>query len=101
MTNLALAFALPAGLPAFAPLILIFAVFYLMLILPNQRKQKRWAEMLGKIHSGDQVVTSGGIRGTVYSVNDDVVVIRVAPDNIKLEFSKNAIASVTTADTVK
>jgi len=71
------------------------------MIVPNQKKQKRWAEMLGKIKSGDQVVTNGGIRGTVLSVRDDVMVLRIAPDNVKLEFSKSAIASVTTADDVK
>lgn len=79
-------------------LVLMFAVMYFLLIVPNQRKQKRWAEMLGKVKSGDQVVTNGGIRGTVYSVSDTVIVLRIAPDNIKLEFNKNAIASVTTSD---
>ena len=99
MTTLAL--ALPGGIAQFAPVILIFAVFYFLMIVPNQKKQKRWAEMLGKIKSGDQVVTNGGIRGTVLSVRDDVMVLRIAPDNVKLEFSKSAIASVTTADDVK
>jgi preprotein translocase subunit YajC len=93
-----LALALPGGVAQFAPLILIFGVFYFLMIVPNQKKQKRWAEMLGKIKSGDQVVTTGGIRGTVISVRDDVMQLRIAPDNIKLEFSKSAIASVTTAD---
>lgn len=80
------------------PLIFIGG-FYLLVMVP-QRKQKAWAEMLGKIKSGDQVVTTGGIRGTVVSVRDDVMQLRIAPDNIKLEFSKSAIASVTTADDV-
>ena len=71
------------------------------MIAPNQKKQKKWAEMLGNIKSGDQVVTNGGIRGTIVSVKDEVIILRIAPDNIKLEFSKNAIASVTTADDVK
>jgi len=93
-----LALALPAGFIQFAPLLLIFAVFYFLMIVPNQKKQKKWAEMLGKVKSGDTVVTTGGIRGTVFSVRDDVLILRIAPDNIKLEFSKNAIASVTTAE---
>jgi preprotein translocase subunit YajC len=80
------------------PLIFIGG-FYLLVMVP-QRKQKAWTEMLGKIKSGDQVVTTGGIRGTVVSVRDDVMQLRIAPDNIKLEFSKSAIASVTTADDV-
>ena len=99
MTTLAL--ALPGGIAQFAPILLIFAVFYFLMIAPNQKKQKKWAEMLGNIKSGDQVVTNGGIRGTIVSVKDEVIILRIAPDNIKLEFSKNAIASVTTADDVK
>ena len=80
---------------------IFFAVMYFLMIAPNQRKQKKWAEMLGQIKSGDKVTTTGGIRGTVYSVKDDVVQVRVAPDNIKLEFAKNAIATVTTGEEEK
>jgi len=79
-------------------MLLMFAALYFLMIAPNQKKQKAWTEMLSKIKSGDQVVTQGGIRGTVVSVRDDVMILRIAPDNIKLEFSKSAIASVTTAD---
>jgi len=93
-----LAFALPGNLPPFALPIFFVAALYFLMIMPGQRKQKRWAEMLEKIKSGDQVVTAGGIRGTILSVRDDVIVLRVAPDNLKLEFSKSAITSVTTAD---
>ena len=78
--------------------IFLFAALYFLMIVPNQRKQKKWAEMLSNIKSGDQVVTTGGIRGTVISVRDDVMQLRVAPDNIKLEFVKSAITSVITAD---
>lgn len=76
--------------------ILFFVALYFLMILPNQRKQKKWQEMLGKIKSGDRVTTSGGIRGTVLSVKDDSVVLRVQPDGLKLEFVKSAIAAVTT-----
>jgi preprotein translocase subunit YajC len=54
--------------------------------------------MLAQLKSGDKVVTNGGIRGTVLSVKDDVIVLRVAPDGLKLEFVKSAIASVTTGE---
>jgi preprotein translocase subunit YajC len=53
-------------------------------------------EMLGQLKTGDRVTTNGGIRGTVLSVKDDVVVLRVQPDGVKLEFVKSAIAAVTT-----
>jgi len=78
--------------------VLFFLVLYFLMIAPNQRKQKKWQEMLGQLKSGDQVTTNGGIRGTVLSVKDDVVVLRVQPDGVKLEFVKSAVASMTTAD---
>lgn len=78
--------------------LLMFVLLYVLLILPNQRKQKKWQEMLGQLKSGDRVTTNGGIRGVIVSVKDDIVQLRVPPDNIKLEFVKNAIASVTTPD---
>jgi preprotein translocase subunit YajC len=81
--------------------VLFFIVLYFLMIAPNQRKQKKWQEMLTQLKSGDQVTTSGGIRGTVYSLKDDVVVLRIQPDGIKLEFVRSAISAMTTADEVK
>ena len=81
------------------PLLLVFiAAMYFLMIAPNQKKQRVWGEMLAAIKPGDKVTTSGGIRGTILSVKDDLVVIRVQPDGIKLEFVKSAIAAVTTED---
>jgi preprotein translocase subunit YajC len=76
--------------------ILFFVVLYFLMIAPNQKKQKKWQEMLGQLKSGDRVTTNGGIRGTVLTVKDDIVILRVQPDGIKLEFVKSAIAAVTT-----
>ena len=81
------------GIPV---LLLFFAAMYFLMIAPNQKKQKQWQAMLNDLKSGDKVTTSGGIRGVVLQVKDDVITLRVAPDNIKLEFAKSAIASVTT-----
>jgi len=81
------------------PLLLI-PVLYLVMIRPQQKRQKQWQAMLASIKTGDRVTTSGGIRGVILSIKDDVIVIRVAPDGIKLEVAKNAIASVTTQDSV-
>lgn len=78
--------------------VLFFVVLYFLMIAPNQRKQKKWQEMLGQLKSGDRVTTNGGLRGTVQSVKDDVVIVRVQPDGVKLEFVKSAIAAVTTPD---
>jgi preprotein translocase subunit YajC len=97
--NLAILMAAPAGgsLPMLLPLLLI-PVLYLVMIRPQQKKQKQWQEMLSGIKSGDRVTTAGGIRGIILSIKDDSIILRVAPDNIKLEVAKSAIASVTTAD---
>jgi preprotein translocase subunit YajC len=76
--------------------ILFFVVLYFLMIAPNQKKQKKWQEMLGQLKSGDRVTTNGGLRGTVLTVKDDIVVLRVQPDGVKLEFVKSAIAAVTT-----
>jgi preprotein translocase subunit YajC len=73
-------------------------LMYFVMIVPNQRKQKKWQEMLSQLKNGDRVTTNGGIRGTIISVKDDTVQLRIAPDNIKMEFVKSAIASVTTPD---
>ena len=76
--------------------VLFFVVLYFLMIAPNQKKQKKWQEMLSKLKSGDRVTTNGGIRGTVLTVKDDIVILRVQPDGVKLEFVKSAIAAVTT-----
>jgi preprotein translocase subunit YajC len=76
--------------------VLFFVVLYFLMIAPNQKKQKKWQEMLAQLKTGDRVTTNGGIRGTVLTVKDDLVVLRVQPDGVKLEFVKSAIAAVTT-----
>ncbi len=80
------------------PLLLVFFVgMYFLLVLPNQRKQKKWQEMLGQIKVGDTVTTNAGLRGTVVALRDDAVILKVQPDNLKLEFVRSAIAAVTPA----
>jgi preprotein translocase subunit YajC len=88
--------AIPPGLVTFLPFVLIIAVFYLMLVRPNQKKQKQWQDMLAALKPGDRITTTGGMRGTILSIKEDAVQLRVPPDNIKLEVIKSAIASVTT-----
>ena len=82
------------------PLILIFAVFYFVLIMPQQRRQKKWQAMLGELKTGDKVVTSGGIRGTIVALKDDSLHLRVPPDNLRLEVTRASIVSVITPDEV-
>jgi preprotein translocase subunit YajC len=78
--------------------VLFFVALYFLMIAPNQRKQKAWQGMLAGLKSGDKVTTNGGLRGTVLQVKDDVVIVRVQPDGVKLEFVKSSIAAVTTED---
>jgi preprotein translocase subunit YajC len=91
---------MPGGtsLLGLAPLLFIFAIFYFLLIMPQQRKQKKWQAMLSELKNGDRIVTSGGLRGTIISLKDDALVLRVPPDNLKLEISRGSVVSVTTAE---
>jgi preprotein translocase subunit YajC len=85
-------------LGGFPLLILMFVAMYFLLIAPNQKKQKTWAAMLSSLKTGDRVTTNGGMRGTILSVKDDVLIVRCQPDNIRLEIVKSAVAAVTTED---
>ena len=84
------------GFIGFLPIVVLIPVLYFLMIRPQQKRQKQWQEMLGSIKAGDKVTTAGGIRGVILSIKDETIIIRVAPDNIKLEVAKNAIGSVTT-----
>jgi preprotein translocase subunit YajC len=81
-----------------APIIFIFAIFYLLLILPQQRRQKKWQAMLDKLKTGDKITTSGGLRGTIIALKDDAIHLRVPPDNLRLEVTKASVMSVTTTE---
>ena len=80
------------------PLLLLIPLMYFVMIRPQQKRQKQWQQMLSSIKTGDRVTTAGGIRGIIISIKDDAIIIRVAPDNIKMEVAKSAIASVTTQE---
>src|SRR5947199_10522120 len=85
-----------AGWLGFAPLIFIFAIFYFLLIMPQQRRQKKWQQMLGELKTGDKVVTSGGIRGTIIAIKDDYLHLPVPPDNLRIEVNRSSLGSGTT-----
>ena len=76
-------------------MVLVFGLFYVMLILPQKRRQKEHQQMIANLRKNDKVVTIGGIHGVVHSVRDDKIVLKV-DENTKLTFSINAIASVET-----
>lgn len=88
----------PNSLLGFVPLLLIFAIFYFLLILPMQRQRKQHQKMLRGLQNGTLVVTSGGIVGTIISIgDDDTLILRVKPDNVKLQMARSAISSVVPA----
>jgi len=77
----------------FLPLILIFVVFYFLLIRPQKTKEKEHQNMLANLAKNDEVVTSGGIHGTIVNIKDKTVSLRI-DENIKIEVEKNCIAYV-------
>jgi preprotein translocase subunit YajC len=81
-----------------APIIFIFAIFYFLLILPQQRRQKKWQGMLDQLKTGDKVTTSGGLRGTIIALKDDAVHLRVPPDNLRMEVTKASVVHVSTTE---
>ncbi|HTW32332.1 MAG TPA: preprotein translocase subunit YajC [Candidatus Sulfotelmatobacter sp.] len=81
-----------------APLIFIFAIFYFLLIMPQQRRQKKWQAMLDQLKTGDKVTTTGGLRGTIMALKDDSIHLRVPPNNLVLEVTKASVAQVSTQD---
>ncbi|MBI5014504.1 MAG: preprotein translocase subunit YajC [Deltaproteobacteria bacterium] len=75
------------------PLVAMFAIFYFLLIRPQQKKAKEHKAMLEALKKGDEVITSAGMIGRVTALAEDVVTVEVAPD-VKIRFQRNAIASV-------
>jgi len=75
------------------PLILIFLVFYFLLIRPQQRKVREHQKLLNTLRKGDEIITSGGIHGTITAIKGNVVDLKIA-EEVKMVLSKNAIASV-------
>ena len=90
---LAQASAQHSGITLFLPLILIMVIFYFLMIMPAQRRQKKVAEMLRNLKTGDKVITNGGIYGTIVGLDDDSVQLRIA-EQVKIKLSRAAIAGL-------
>ena len=79
----------------FLPLILIFGIFYFLLFLPMQRQRKNTQKMLRGLKNGDVVTTSGGLIGSIVTINsDETLVLRVKPDNVKLQVARSAVSGM-------
>lgn len=85
----------PSSLVGFLPILLIFAIFYFLLFMPMQRQRKNQQRMLAALQNGNVVQTSGGIVGTIVAIEpDDTLVLRVKPDNIKIQVVRSAVSSL-------
>jgi preprotein translocase subunit YajC len=103
VTHLSIFMGAPAGaggaggsgqmMTTFVTFGLVILIFYFLIIRPQNKKQKETQKMLAALKKGDRVASIGGIRGTVTSVREQTVVVKV-DDNTKLEFTKNAVATV-------
>jgi len=80
-------------LGALIPFIIIFAIFYLLIIMPARKKQKQHQALLSSLKGGERVITAGGIFGTVTRVMDDRVEIQV-DTNTKLQVSKSSVSGI-------
>jgi preprotein translocase subunit YajC len=80
------------------PVVLMIAIFYFLVFMPMRRQQKNQKEMLKTLQNGQTVLTSGGIIGTIVSVNDDTLILRIKPDNLKIQVARSAVTSVVNTD---
>ena len=87
-----------SSLTQIVPIVLMIAIFYFLVFRPMQRQQKNQKEMIKALQNGQTVVTSGGIIGTIVSVNDDTLILRIKPDNLKLQVARSAVTSVLATD---
>ena len=83
----------PSSFTLFLPLIVIMVIFYFLMIMPAQRRQKKVAQMLANLKNGDKVITNGGIYGTIVGLEDDAIQLRIA-EQVKIKVSRSAIAGL-------
>jgi preprotein translocase subunit YajC len=81
------------GLMAFLPLVIIMGIFYVLLILPAQRRQKKTQQMINALKNGDKVVTSGGLFGTIVGIEGDSIQLRIA-DQVKVKVLRSAVTGL-------
>ncbi|UCH00549.1 MAG: preprotein translocase subunit YajC [Deltaproteobacteria bacterium] len=81
------------GIGAFLPLIIIFAIFYFLLIRPQQRKAKQHKQVLAALKKGDRVVSSGGLHGLITGLTDDVVTMEISP-KVRVKVTRGSIAGI-------
>ncbi len=86
----------------FLPLVLIVGIFYFLVFMPMQRQRKQQQQLLRDLQNGSVVTTTGGLVGTIVSINaDDTLILRVKPDNIKLQVARSAVSGLVTDEIKK
>ena len=88
------------GATPWIPLILIFAVFYFVMIVPERKNRRKRDEMLEALKKGDRIMTSGGMFGTIVGVQDNVVTLQIA-DGVRVRFSRQAVQTLAEEETDK
>jgi len=81
------------GIQQFLPIIVMIAIFYFLLIRPQQKRTKQRNQMLSALKKGDKVVTIGGMHGTIQDISDDSVTLRIA-HNVNVTFDRGSINNV-------
>ena len=81
------------GFMGFLPLIIMFAIFYFLLIRPQQKKAKQHKEMLGALKKGDRVISSGGLHGMVTGLTEDIVTMEIAP-KVRVKVSRGSVSGI-------
>ncbi len=83
----------------FLPILVIVGIFYVLVFMPMQRQKKQQQQMLKDLQNGSVVLTTGGIVGTIVTINnDDTLILRVKPDNLKLQVARSAVSSLVTEE---
>jgi preprotein translocase subunit YajC len=82
---------------ALIPLLLMFAIFYFLLIRPQQKRQKKVQEMHSALQKGDKIITIGGVHGTVDAIDDNRIVVDVNSNN-KMTFDRQAVREIINKD---
>ena len=86
--------AAPSPLVQYLPLLAIVVIFYFLVFMPMQRQKKQQAQMLANLQTGSEVVTTGGIIGTIVSISGDTMILRIKPDNVKLQVARSAVSGL-------
>ena len=101
MPLLAILLQQPSSNPiiGFLPLLVIVGIFYVLVFMPMQRQKKQQQQMLKGLQNGHVVLTSGGIVGTIVTINnDDTLILRVKPDNVKIQIARSSVTNLVTEE---